>query len=359
MFGKIRFLFSVISIFILCQFLLNCNDDDNSVKPTDPTDYIIYFYDFGYYQYLAYHTATGIIDTLTIPYQPNNEFSVSADGQLLFIPSDDIVAVIDANTLETVIELPYLASEVAVSYDGQKIALIGGYLYILNTSDYSVIYADSNVNHVINGVFSKDGKSFYFFSTSWASLNELNMNGTVELTQVIPPAVGNDKKIWSVIPSSSDSRLYLYVECGGEPYLYLFLVYDRTLDSLLFTDSLIPGDGNMALTNDEEYVIYTNPGNFPPLEPDPPYTFKVFNTSSFQIEDEISTLLINGNNDTVFFAVEEICLTPDNKYMLGISRSEFDEVIIYDFDKKEIIQAISLGGYRYFKRPTCQLQVKD
>jgi|GEM_PF-6442075 len=133
MFRIIRILFPFIVFFFLCLFILNC-DDDNPAKSVNPTDYIIYFYDTGYDQYLAYHTASGILDTVSIPYAPNKETTVSADGQVIYVPSGDIVAVIDASTLETITELPYPAGEVAVSPDGQKIALLGGYLYILNTS---------------------------------------------------------------------------------------------------------------------------------------------------------------------------------------------------------------------------------
>ncbi|MBN1211516.1 MAG: hypothetical protein JXA92_02980 [candidate division Zixibacteria bacterium] len=275
-----------------------------------------------------------------------------------YIPSGDIVAVIDANTLETITELPYPADEVAVSPDGQKIALLGGYLYILNTSDFAVVFADSNLYYVENGIFSKDSKTFYF-STRTSHLNYLSLNGAVELTREIISTPNNKFTVWSVIPSSTCNKLYLYLKHYEEQYLFSFSVYDKALDSIIFTDSLIPGEGNIALTNDERYLIYTNPGRNDFTYPDPPFTFKIFNTGTLQIEDEISTILTSNKNDTVYFSVNEICLTPDNKLLLGTGLLEDDEVIICNLRKKEIEQTISLGGYRYLKRPTCQLQLKE
>lgn len=185
------------------------------------------------------------------------------------------------------------------------------------------------------------------------------MNGTVELTRKIISTVNNKFAIWSVIPSSSGNLLFLYLKHYEEQYLFSFSIYDQTLDSIIYSDSLIPGEGNIALTNDERYIIYTNPGKNYLFYPDPPYSFKVFNTSTLQIEDEIGTIFTFNKDDTVYLSINQICLTPDNKFMLGTGIAGDDDILIYDIRNNEIKKLFTLGGYRYITRPTCQLQVKQ
>ena len=354
MFCKSWAVYSIISLLIVSSFFISCRDD-NPVNPPNPVDYVVYFYDYQNDMCFALHTATLLIDSFALPVQPRGEITVSADGFKLYVPIIDNVSIIDLESKNVIEQIPHtMIREISVSPDGNLLALLGEELYILTTKNHTLLYSDSS-GTPSDGIFSLDSKSFYCSFQYLAYRLSLDSGFTVVKKNLSSDSEQNI--VWRITPSIMEKRWFVYLRYA-EPYLYSFSVYDTLTDSIIFTDYLIPGEGNLAMTSDGKYVIYTNPGTGYSFEPEPPYEFKIFNTYTNEIEDVISTVLVFNKIDTVKFPVDEICITPDNKWLVGTSH-DYNEIIIFNLKKREIEKQLSLGWNRYFSRPTCQLQLKE
>ena len=109
--------------------------------PRPGKDYVVYFKDdvSGGGMCYGYHPLTSQVDSFSLSAGAWWGMAVSSDGTILYVVAkNDIILVVDLDTETIITELPYEAKGgVAVSPDGQLVAILGDDLYILNTSDYS------------------------------------------------------------------------------------------------------------------------------------------------------------------------------------------------------------------------------
>ena len=147
---------SAVTVLLLALAFIACDDKKPTEPdlPPEPKDYPVYFYDGRLNEgnwYYVYHPLTNEIDSVHLPYSfwP----VVSADGSLMYIrdAARNDMAVVVTDSFAVVDRLPY-GMPIDVSPDSQLIAVQRSGLYILRTSDYSVVFHDSTL---LGGCFSK------------------------------------------------------------------------------------------------------------------------------------------------------------------------------------------------------------
>jgi hypothetical protein len=246
----------VVAVGIAGVWLFGCDDDPTGPKP--PKDYPVYIGDLAGPRLFTYYPRARRVDSAAIPWEANWGITASADGRCLYLATDSNVVVIDPVTRGVLTELPYRRSRsVVVSPDNRLVAITGNDLFILRTSDYSVIFSDTDMTE--DGRFSCDSRTFYcaagWSTTSTGFVYKVNLACGHPLVERVHTSPGG---VLEVVPSRGEAKLFLYVRYGSG--WCGFLVYDVVADSMIFSDDLIPGSGEIAITSDGRYVFYTNPG---------------------------------------------------------------------------------------------------
>jgi len=358
----VRSVVAIIVLMIVVAWIWVGCSDSSPTSPGKPKDYTIYFceYDEEYTQAFkcyGYHTTNQTIDTIPLPVYPVAGMAVSAEGTLLYVTQSQSVAIVDLFTLEVIKELPYAdVREIAVSENDSLIAFLGDELNILKTSDYSLFFHDSV--KVFHGIFSKDSKSFYccYVYDSPYLAYKVELYDSIKVTTKEFSSGGNLMYVGGIIPDEEESKWFLYLQFGT--YDFFFSVYDIIQDEFIFSEYVRPGRGQLAVTKNDQYLFYTNSGGKIGAY-DPPCSLTVFDINRNEIAKRINTTLYidsAGIIDTVYFPTDVIAITPDDKWLLGISKYGCDEIIIINVETLEIEKILRLGGYHCLDLPTCQLK---
>lgn len=286
--------------------------------PRPGKDYVVYFKDdvSGGGMCYGYHPLTSQVDSFSLPAGAWWGMTVSSDGTILYVVAkNDIILVVDLDTETIITELPYEAKGgVAVSPDGQLVAILGDDLYILNTSDYSLVFHDTS--KVLNGVFSSDGRSLYCTADQTGTGSYHAYKVDLENDFLVTREWFADGMVVRILPSVDQQKWFLYLCCSD--FCSFFEVYDVECDSIIFSEFITPGGGYMALTPDGKYLFYTNPGGLL-FGPPPPSSFTAFDVEANDIYQVISTA---GIPDCMpmpeYFPVGEIAITPDGRWLIGL-----------------------------------------
>jgi len=334
------------SILGLCFYFIAC-DGKKPVEPKPPKDYVVYFQDGGTIDtYYAFHPLTGALDSFTLPadHRFGWQMAVSADGKRLFVPEPTTVAVVDIESRTILTQLPYKATGgVAVSPDGQLLAVLGENLHILRTSDFSVVFHDTD--KVGQGRFSTDSKSFYCGAGGAYKL-------TLDTGFPVTKKVFSDGGVISIIPSRDESKWFLYLYAGW--YQSWFEVYDVTSDSIIYRESLVPGTGDIEITPDGKYLFYTNPGNM--LSWRGPDSLFVFDIDKNRRYRSIPAFVVNGSRDTLDRSPDEMTITPEGRWLVMAGGADgVGGLIAFDVEKMEIYWTATLmNPYVNVRSLTCQ-----
>jgi DNA-binding beta-propeller fold protein YncE len=342
---SLKLFFGAIALSVFCLGF-SCN---KSIEPVEPKDYPFYLTDAGNDQIFVFHPTTQQLDSMSVPWGVGAAVTVSADGKLLYVALGSSVLVVDAKSLSTVDEILYPHTQpVAVSPDNKLIAIFGSELYILKTSDYSLIFKDTAEFEYKSGVFSSDSRTFYCASTM--DFSSLHGVFKVNLSDSLFPIIKRGfttGAVTQVVPSIDESKWFLYLSVGL--WTYSFEVYDTVLDSIIFEDVLVPGAGYLAMSPDGRYVYYTSPGR---TATDPPsdMSIKTFELSKNEIKDTI-----NCDEYCVFSTgfgpPAQLAVSPDGRW-LGILGGQMSiyVFILYDLaTEKFVYRTVTNGMPQYIK----------
>ena len=286
-------------VFVAVVILITC---DKPFEPVKPIDYPFYLTDDANNQLFVFHPISNKLDSMNVPWNVDAAITVSADGKLLYVALGTSVLVVETDSLTTVNQLFYQHSRpISVSPNNKLIAILGGTLYILRTSDYAVVYTDTTEYSYADGNFSSDSKNFYCTSRLSPGANDLVYK--VDLSESPFPITRKEfayGAVTEVIPSVDQSKWFLYLAVGL--WTYSFEVYDVNLDSIIFRDILVPGAGFHAATPDGKYVFYTSPGRSGEIAPDP--SFKVYDVEMNAIDATFT--------DSAYFCSGQVCVAPRN-----------------------------------------------
>jgi DNA-binding beta-propeller fold protein YncE len=319
--------------------LWGCGKD----KPTQPTgpvspkDYPVYFYDLIHDDgnwYFAYHPATNHLDSLWLPYA--DPPVISADGHRMYVRdrTRGRVAVVELDSFTVVDQLPYSAP-VAVSPDNKLIAMSENGLFILRTSDYSVVFHDTTLG---GGIFSGNSQRFYGLPTDGGILRVDLSDSLFSATRFQLPFGA----VRDIEPSVDETKLFLYLHRYG--FNHHFAVYEIASDSLIFTEYLWPGFGKLAVTPDSRYVFYTNPGTMLGPTPGPPW-ITVFDVERNMIDRHITTAGLLDEPYQYGMPLGEVCITPDGRWLVALPAKSFPFVFAVDVHRMNVSSNVKLGHY--------------
>ena len=159
---------------------------------------------------------------------------------------------------------------------------------------------------------------------------------------------------WSDIATDDCSTWYIYSWTNGPDYN--FIEWNADLDSILFVDSAfeIYPEPVMILSNDKRFIVYNNPGeSWDPLETRA-CEIRVYDTELHQLADIIDTRYVNDAGDTTYYAVVEMVITPDSKYLIAISHGGENIFLVYNLQTLEIERWVDIEGNHGFGSLLCQ-----
>jgi hypothetical protein len=353
---------SALSALVLLAGLLalwGCGED-KPTQPTEPKNYYVYFAsEISEYQYFRYHTGTGVIDSFPPPYSIfESGFGISADGKTMYIHPvgegkiiemslDSHVVVAEHQITIKEHSSPAWHQKVIVSPDSRYLVILYHYLHIYDMSDFSLIYRDT-INVSSNGIFSQNGDIFSCagHDTTYSHTYVLKIDLADGCTETKWSFVGGCP--YRVIPDANYQKLFLYLHVYNE--LFLFQVYDITSDSIIFSKSLCPGAGDMEITPDGRYVIFSQPGTWiVGVCPSPRY-FTIFDIEGNCIDREVDAFV---DSLGIVGATNDLCLTPDGRHLIGIGL-QLNGLFDYDMQRHEFNRHVVTGGIRYMFSLTCQ-----
>lgn len=332
---------------------VSCNSGD-PLGPVEAKDYVVYLRDnVTHGTIFGYHTVTEEVDSFQVPYAASRGPTVSADGRWMYFGSTT-TAVIELNSFTLVEELPYNGTEgVAVSPDNRLVAVLGDGLHILNTSDFSEVFHDTD--KVSGGIFSADSKSFYCQSRVQEGFYVYKVDVRDD-SAVTRKFFSNCYPI-RVLPSPDQSKWFLYVQFPVElPVVPVFEIYDVGTDSIIFVDTLHAGYGDMELTPDGKYAFCTEPGD-PRFTGDPPFTITVFDVERNELHKIIDTRVteVPGDPDFYGFNVGKISITPDGRWLIGGMARHGDYLVALDVHLMELVKYVQVENSSSLLYTTCQL----
>ena len=322
-------------VVLFCAF--GCGDKPTEPRSGEPRNYPVYTRGAsGVYSMFVFYPETRLLDTIDDPYLKAEGLTVSADGRLIYLAFRDSVVVLDTDSLGIQAVLPFgAAAGVAVSPDNRLIAFQGFGLAILRTTDYSLVYTDTD--WVEDGVFSADSRTFYGVGGS-----EYDGIGYVYKVCGLPSSPHVTRKrlpgtsIYFIIPTPDESKLLAHQR-------YFFQVYDARTDSILFEDAYWPGVGYLAMTPNGRLAFYTNPST-PWWEKGTTHV-TVFDIEANRILTTMGTDAFLDTLEPLTFGVGRMVVTPDMRWLVAQYGPAAHQLLLFDLRTMEMVYFHAFHGH--------------
>lgn len=285
------------------------------------------------------NTHTLVLDSFDVhladlPLNHLGPLACSADGRHLYAVAQEGVLVFDTKQFEIQKVLPYIG-EITISPDNDYICISTEQgIYILSALDHQLLFHDTT--EVLSGYFTEDGDRFYAarWDSAAAYLYQLELESHFT-TSLIPLPDDFVRSVYKLAVSPDENEFYLYRKFGT--FDYLFDVYDRSVDSIVFRKYLTPGAGVLWRSRSGDTVYITNPGtilNGPP----PAFTFGIYDTRQRRFDSTTTYFKYMGEPDPQW--AEELVLTPDEKTMVT---TYLLNVQLYDLETKDTVANFIIG----------------
>jgi len=331
-----------------------CTDDDNPVKSTPARDYYVYFSDEqAPNTFFRYHTGTMVLDSFHLPYVSGDVgFGISPDGKTMYLHTDPGIAEVSLDSLTIIAEHPvyipkgilaYPGHQVKVSSDGQYLAIINPYLHIVRLVDYSIVYADTQAVY-LSGTFTADAHSFLIprLGVSPPVVREIALSDPIAVSD---HDFGGTYP-WRVVATGDNSQWFVLMRIAA--CYDQFRAYAMPSESLLFSVDIAPGHGDLVITPDDRYAIYTQQPLTHPL----PHVFVFYDIDSRQIDHIVPSV---PDSVSMPVATDQMCVSPDGGHLFGTG-PQVGQFVDYDLRGDSIRKYIALadGVYHAFGLVTCQ-----
>ncbi len=334
-------------------WLAGC-DDDFVVPPVGPEPAHLYFFEGSYNdQIFLFDPVALSLDSFILPVLARWDIRVSPDEKTLYVPNDEGLHVIDLASRQMTQTLPFLGFwRVAVSPDGAFLAVLGDSLLVVRTSDYSIIYSDTNsAVWWDQGRFSRDSKHFFCAKLYYSPPGPRAYGSAFHLDLRKRPYRTSERErpegaVRMVVPSPRLDR-WLLIIGGGR-----FAVLDTLGDSLIYDETLPGPAGAVVVTPDGRRVVYSYPGNLG--YPTQAHSFRIYDLCSNQRVMEVETWFVRSDSTVDFFQPSSIVFTSDGDHMyctgflnetgfLIFDARTFEQVSQFDFTPRQAGSLTTVG----------------
>lgn len=354
---------AVTIVLALALLISNCSESptDRTIS-VEPDGYKVYFYDNGDNpKWYTYYPEEDILDSVYLPMRDGWRQVISPAGDRMYIERGYgvgcEVVVVDLIEKTKLSDLTGMCGSVWIKFspDNSRMLVDAYQLNILDYETHEVLLTDSTPT-LWRPVFSADADFIYgterngyecYFSVYDAHDLSLVSRDSL-LSDTLNIMVGEtytteDRSTWYILGMTT------------EP-VYLFLEWNAETDSILFIDSVQYSNPNpvMLISNDNRYVVYNNPG-YSWRDPETqPCEIKVYDRQLHQLADIIDTRYVDSDGDTTYYAVTEMAITPDSKYLVAISHGDESLLLVYNLETLEIERWVELPGNHSFRALLCQ-----
>jgi DNA-binding beta-propeller fold protein YncE len=330
---------------ILLVIVITCSKPFEPVEP--PKDYRAYFWsaisnDSNWY--FAYHPTSNEVDSVFLPYASYPV--VSADGRKLYIRDDltSSVAVLDTDTFTVIDNVPYdIVSTVSPDNEFLLAYKSGQGHHLIRTSDYSSIYEDSTI---WIGRFSRSGKKLYALSADQV-IRRLEISDSVYESGRFNVPFGETRDFEF---SLDETKIFYYLRTGV--LNHHFAVYDVRADSVVYTESVNSGFGELVVSQDDKYVFYSNPGSIIGGASGTPWV-SVYDVRSNQLAGRITTAGLIQPPYEGGVPLGPMCCTPDGKWLIALTPPDFRFIFAIHVRPLTIEKYVQFDGAVFLQGLTC------
>lgn len=257
----------------------------------------------------------------------------------------DGLLVIDLETEDLVTELPWGVHYLDLSPDGELLAVGHDGFSLVNTTDLSVQF-HVEVAPLYRTTFSWDGSLLlgaYDRTYGWSTVSDPEAVTEEPITAGYGLGIALGGRILT-----SPLTDHWYLTSGP----FFFIDWDVQADTAAFVDTAYFNTVYYThhVTRNGKYVAYLkesySPEHFTEL--------RIYDTESEQVVDTVDTNILNESGDTTFFAVKEMVITPDSKWLVGVSLWPSDYFLVYNLEELKIERFVEIPGNQGFINIACQ-----
>lgn len=325
---------------VWCGLVVGCSDKGTEPKPPEIKDYLVHFTDTEDNILFSYNPATRSLDSSVFPFRITG-IKATPDGRELYLITMDSTVIYDLKSKTiTVFSRPQVS--VAFSPDGLLYVRQGRPIQVLRRTDDSAIFQDTSLAFGVH--FSDDNRIIVGMTPSASGSKSIGYRADLNSSSDIfrRTFAGN---LMLILPTTDGAKWFLLELVFGD--IWSFETYDVSTDSIVFSMNFAPGWGWMALTPDNKYLFYTNPGDIISHGgPESPNTITVFDVERNTILKEIPTgTLVPTDSGDVWmdFPVSLIHVTADGRWLVGLGAYPFGIVVTVDIQSLEVVRYEVLG----------------
>lgn len=320
-------------------WLAGCNDDPVGPRKPGPQDYAIYFYEPQFNDsnwYFNYHPVSSALDSFFL--HVSGVPSISAHGDKMYVRKSSALAttlVLSTDSFALIDEIP-IWGICGESPDGQYLYMSGGDGFrILDATTYSELFSSPRL--LAGPRFSSNSRRLYgYVLTDTLFFIDLSDSTYVTSFHVFP-----EYWVRGVVPNHDESVWYLYLR-DHVTRDFSFAVYDVLADSMVSSDPLREGFGEIEVDPNGRYVYYSDPGDILGRA-GPPWIY-VYDAATNAKTDSISTEGVFSAPYDVGVPVHELYITPNSRWM-GAADAGFRYFIAVDLHSHTVVHSRMTAGW--------------
>lgn len=319
--------------------VLSCTDDKPTAPDISDLHYAkVYFTDVSSDStFYSFDTDQMKLDSFYLPYRPERGMYLMDNKKDLVINFHDSVISVDLET-KAVNHFPAgVKGPVVFSENEQYFAApFNGTLRIYNTGDKSVFWEDTALTY--GGCFSVGNDLYFSRYKNAVSVFDLKEKKLIKKSYL-------PNNIYEIKATLNDEVLLIHYFTDFDN---IFQIYDLHLDTVLFSDTVDYGRGEIEISRNKMYAFFTYSGGI--IQPDknanilngPTNTFRIYDLNSRSIYKIVNTEGFVPGDYYPFYAYYEIEQTANSKYLVGCQEAH-NILVLFNLQTMELESYYKVG----------------